>query len=107
MCINFGSMVAGGRQATFIARVVRVVAQQLQLPCVLVAGWNSFDRYQSEFASMAGRVCCVKSVPHEALFPRCSAVVYHGGSGTVARVLQVSDAAAALCGLVRAVQFIA
>ena len=89
VCVNFGSMVAGGKQADFIAQIVRVVVGRLRLPVVLIAGWNNFSQYHKEFQAMDGELCCIRSVPHELLFPRCAAVVYHGGSGTVARVVQV------------------
>lgn len=100
VCVNFGSMIAGGGRAGFIADIVCAVVHDLGLPCVLIAGWNTFD--EATAARMNGRpaggsgssgsathprLCCVRSVPHEAIFPRCAAVVHHGGSGTTARVL--------------------
>merc|ERR1712194_928926 len=35
-------------------------------------------------------VLFVRSAPHEWLFPRCSAIVHHGGSGTTAAALRSS-----------------
>uniref|UniRef100_A0A383WES6 Erythromycin biosynthesis protein CIII-like C-terminal domain-containing protein n=2 Tax=Tetradesmus obliquus TaxID=3088 RepID=A0A383WES6_TETOB len=38
--------------------------------------------------SSSTRVLCIKEAPHEWLFPRCSALVHHGGVGTTAAGLR-------------------
>ncbi|WIA34522.1 hypothetical protein OEZ86_012845 [Tetradesmus obliquus] len=39
-------------------------------------------------SSSSTRVLCIKEAPHEWLFPRCSALVHHGGVGTTAAGLR-------------------
>lgn len=51
--------------------------------CVLIGGWTTVPKDLP-----SDRVCVVKEIPHDWLFPLCSAVVYHGGAGTFARVAQ-------------------
>jgi len=50
--------------------------------CLVVSGWASPP---ADLPS--DRVHVIPSAPHEWLFPRCRAVVCHGGAGTFARVV--------------------
>jgi UDP:flavonoid glycosyltransferase YjiC (YdhE family) len=45
---------------------------------LICSGWADFDGIQSD------RVKVVRTVNHAAVFPRCRAVVHHGGAGTTA-----------------------
>jgi sterol 3beta-glucosyltransferase len=73
--IGFGSMVnRTPRQTT------QLVCEALKLSGqrgVLATGWGGLDR-----SELSANVFVLDSVPHAWLFPRVSAVVHHGGSGT-------------------------
>ena len=46
------------------------------------------EQYRDQAAGLPRNVLWVGAVDHEWLFPRCAAVVHHGGAGTVAAVLR-------------------
>ena len=81
VCVTFGSM-AVVDTTNVVANAVQAVLQAGHR-CVLIAGWAQVPE---GVPADSQRVCMVKEVPHEWLFPRCAAVVYHGGAGTLARV---------------------
>jgi sterol 3beta-glucosyltransferase len=74
--VGFGSMT--GRSPKELAQLALEAVALAKQRAVVVTGWGGI-------ASEARRddVLVVESVPHEWLFPRCSAVVHHGGAGTV------------------------
>ena len=62
---------------------------------LLITGWAAAPEdlvSESEQGAAGGRgdtwLHCIKGAPHEWVFPRCCAVIHHGGAGTTARVLQ-------------------
>lgn len=77
ICVGFGSMAGGGPE-----RVGALLAEAIPDTdrCVVIAGSARLfgDRPAPE------RFFVAKSAPFGLLFPRCAAVVHHGGSGTTA-----------------------
>jgi sterol 3beta-glucosyltransferase len=73
--VGFGSMpsVDAERQTRIVVEALRLAGQR----GILASGWGglgSADGSRDMFA--------LESAPHDWLFPRCSAVVHHGGAGT-------------------------
>lgn len=96
VCVDVGSMGLMGLipDATFMARVVVAAAEAVgRRLVVLTGGWRPLAAaFQAAAAAGGGRVLVLEAaVPHDALLPRCAAVLHHGGAGTVA--------AAARCGV--------
>lgn len=94
VCVNFGSM-ALLDQTDLIMTIVRATVDAGHR-CLLVTGWGATpdpallpQRVEGAAPSLDDEpaVLCIREAPHEWLFPKCAAVVYHGGAGTVARVL--------------------
>ena len=73
-------------QCVFVpAEFARRIAEGVRLAgvrAVVCSGWSQLDAPM--FAGRAD-ICMVRSVPHAWLFPRCAAVVHHGGIGTTAQ----------------------
>jgi UDP:flavonoid glycosyltransferase YjiC (YdhE family) len=82
VCIGFGSMV--DNKMDRMTEVVKKSLAHAGLRGILVGGWGSSGK--------AGRkdhtLYYLDSVPYDWLFPRVSAVVHHGGAGTVAASLR-------------------
>lgn len=81
--VGFGSMGFGqgaDRRYTAIIDAVR----HLGLRAVLASGWSSVAR------PVGDDILLIDSAPHDWLFPRVSAVVHHGGSGTTAAGLRAA-----------------
>lgn len=79
--VGFGSMAAQDAEAT--TRTVFEAVRRSGLRAVLATGWGgiaSVDAPESAFV--------IDAAPHDWLFPRCSAVVHHGGAGTIAAGLR-------------------
>lgn len=73
--IGFGSMVTeDSRRVT--ALVLEAVKQSGQR-AILATGWGGLSA-----SEIPNTVHILQSVPHDWLFPRCVAVVHHGGAGT-------------------------
>nr|WP_277882530.1 glycosyltransferase [Pseudanabaena sp. FACHB-2040] len=79
--IGFGSMAVDDPQR--MTQLLLEAVQLAQVRALLVAGWGL-----SETGYLSEKVYSVQSIPHDWLFPRCSAVVHHGGAGTVAAGLR-------------------
>lgn len=79
--IGFGSMTSRDPEQT-----TRKVVKALELSGqrgILLSGWSGLGGH-----GLPDTVYCVKSVPHDWLFPRVAAVVHHGGAGTTASGLR-------------------
>lgn len=81
VCIGFGSMSQTDPQAT--TRLVLDAVERAGVRAVLLAGWG-----QLEVSQLPASVLCLESAPHSWLYPRCRAVVHHGGAGTTAAALR-------------------
>ena len=78
--LGFGSMPTGNPDG-----VVRAFVRALRRAGrrgIVSSGWADLGA-----ASLPRDVLAVGSVPHEWLFPRCAAVIHHGGAGTTAAAL--------------------
>ncbi|GAB3632056.1 glycosyltransferase [Microbacterium shaanxiense] len=78
---GFGSM-GFGRHAADRGRAVLDAVRTAGARVVIARGWGGLEAEQAE------DVLVVDEVPHDLLFPRMSAVVHHGGSGTTAAGLR-------------------
>lgn len=92
--MGWGSMVTGKpeRMACFAVRGLMLAKKR----GIVLGGWAGLcpERLVGEEgaaelqAYAAQHVLFVKTAPHEWLFPRCAAVVHHGGAGTTAAALR-------------------
>lgn len=81
VCIGFGSMTSEDPKAT--TGVVLEAVKQAGVRCVLLSGWAGLSP-----EALPPTVFLTRSVAHSWLYPRCSAVVHHGGAGTTAAALR-------------------
>ena len=79
--VGFGSM--AGRRPSAKARVVVAALGRAGVRGVLATGWGGLDA-----AGLPESVLAIDQAPHGRLFPRCAAVVHHGGAGTTAAGLR-------------------
>lgn len=75
--IGFGSMTGGDSKRT--TGVVLEAVGRAGGRAILSVGWGGLRP-----PDVPGNVLVVTSMPHQWLFPRCAAVVHHGGAGTTA-----------------------
>ena len=68
-------------QAT--AELVMAALAQSQQRGILLTGWGGLS-----VADLPEHIYVLERVPHDWLFPRCAAVVHHGGAGTTAAALR-------------------
>jgi sterol 3beta-glucosyltransferase len=80
VCIGFGSMTSEDPKRT--TTLVLEAVKQAGVRCVLLSGWAGLAP-----EALPPTVFLTKSVAHSWLYPRCSAVVHHGGAGTTAAAL--------------------
>jgi len=73
--VGFGSMPLPDPQR--VARIVVEAAAEVEGRVLLAGGYRGLRGVVS-----SDRVHLVRHVPHDWLFPRCAAVVHHGGAGT-------------------------
>ena len=73
--VGFGSMPSVDADRT--ASVVVDALRQTKTRAILAKGWGVLSA-----AVSAEGIHVLESAPHDWLFPRCSAVVHHGGAGT-------------------------
>ena len=66
----------------------REAASMLAMPLLVLAGWSGLGAAGTTGTHGDGALLVVDTAPHRWLFPRASAVITHGGIGTVARALQ-------------------
>lgn len=79
--VGFGSMHNRDPQAT-TRLVVEALARSGQRG-ILLTGWGGLSN-----AQLPASVYSAESIPHDWLFPRTSAIVHHGGSGTTGAALR-------------------
>ena len=72
--IGFGSMAAQDAEST--TRIVLDAVRTSGQRAILASGWGGLTQVAH------GSVFALASAPHDWLFPRCAAVVHHGGAGT-------------------------
>ncbi len=79
--IGFGSMGYGDPQ--YLTRTVVQAVRQTGMRAILATGWGALGVPES-----ADDIFCIDQAPHSWLFPQMSAVVHHGGAGSVAAGLR-------------------
>lgn len=75
--ITLGSMMAAEPDATDITRLLMGGALEAGCRAVIQSNWDDITDLPEHPS-----VCRVIRAPHQAVFPRCAAVVHHGGAGT-------------------------
>jgi sterol 3beta-glucosyltransferase len=81
ICISFGSMV--NRNAERIYQSVFDALAVVHRRAILLCGWGG-----DQGVKVPERVLIMDAAPHDWLFPRCRAVIHHGGAGTTAAGLR-------------------
>lgn len=81
VCVTFGSMV--NQEANHIQQLVLQSLRAAGMRIMLLTGWGREQAFSSDEA-----VYRMKSAPHDWLFPKCNAVVHHGGAGTTGAVFR-------------------
>tara|TARA_R110002050_G_scaffold286223_3_gene436561 strand:- start:473 stop:1267 length:795 start_codon:yes stop_codon:yes gene_type:complete len=79
--IGFGSIVIS--DADRFTKCILDAVVQAKVRCLLSKGWMGLGQ-----GDIPSNVFLIDSCPHDWLFPRCSAVVHHGGAGTTATGLR-------------------
>lgn len=79
--IGFGSMV--DPEPETLTEIVLTALAETGQRGILLGGWAGLGR-----ATLPSTVLCLDEAPHHWLFPRCAAVVHHGGAGTTAAGLR-------------------
>ena len=80
--VTFGSMIDNEKDR--IARLIRKTLEKEGLRGILVAGWSGIKETEEGDHNFY----YLKSIPYDWLFPQLTAVVHHGGAGTLASVLR-------------------
>lgn len=77
--LGFGSMPSKGPQdlARTVLSALRITGQR----AILSTGWGGLG-VDTIPVDLKDRVLLLEKAPHSWLFPRCSAIVHHGGAGT-------------------------
>ncbi len=81
ICVTFGSMV--NREARRIDAIVRATLARTGRRGIVLTGWGG-----SQSAGPTADLLYLDAAPHDWLFPRCAAVIHHGGAGTTAAGLR-------------------
>jgi UDP:flavonoid glycosyltransferase YjiC (YdhE family) len=81
VCISFGSMIH--REAERIQQAVREALAQTGLRGIFLSGWGGYRDSKRD-----DNILYLDSAPHDWLFPRCKAIIHHGGAGTTAAGLR-------------------
>lgn len=79
--VGFGSMTDA--DAAQVVEIVTAALAQTGQRAVLLGGWAGLGS-----GELPDNIQCVPSAPHDWLFPRCAAIVHHGGAGTTAAALR-------------------
>jgi UDP:flavonoid glycosyltransferase YjiC (YdhE family) len=80
--IGFGSMAANDAERS--TRIVLDAVKHSGRRAIIASGWGGL----SSAIETDARVFALDAAPHDWLFPRCAAVVHHGGAGTTAAGLR-------------------
>ena len=94
VCVTFGSMVlsSGAEAAALVERCVSVVLERGHR-CIFIAGWSdqaSATQLRLAPFVVGGRLHLQREAPYAALFPRCAALICHGGAGTFAAAMHAA-----------------
>lgn len=81
VCVTFGSMMH--REEANIYRTVLEAIAALGERAILLSGWGDLPSLLT-----SEDVLALEAAPHDWLFPRCKAVIHHGGAGTTAASLR-------------------
>jgi sterol 3beta-glucosyltransferase len=79
--IGFGSM--SSRNPAETANIILEALRSTGERAILYSGWGGIEKSKA-----SENVLSVNSAPHTWLFPRCLAVIHHGGAGTTAAGLR-------------------
>ncbi|MEM5585727.1 glycosyltransferase [Roseibium sp. AS2] len=83
--LGFGSMPS--RDPEKLTATVLEALRTTGRRAILSTGWGGLSSRDLP-ENLAGRVLLVEKAPHSWLFPRCSAIVHHGGAGTTHEALR-------------------
>lgn len=81
VCIGFGSM--STEKPEEVSALVLEAAKAARVRLVLLSGWAGLTP-----GLLSDDVLALRGVPHSWLYPRCRAVVHHGGAGTTAAAVR-------------------
>ncbi len=81
VCVGFGSMSTGRPEE--VSAMVLEAARTAGVRLVLLSGWAGLEP-----GLLSQDVLALSAVPHSWLYPRCRAVVHHGGAGTTAAAVR-------------------
>lgn len=79
--IGFGSM--SNREPETITNIALAALEKTNQRGIIATGWGGISNID-----LPDSVFKIESVPHDWLFPKCAAVVHHGGAGTTAAGLK-------------------
>ncbi|CAG9467314.1 unnamed protein product [Pedinophyceae sp. YPF-701] len=98
VCVGFGSMTVSEKLSRRLTERVLRAGRDAGVRLVLLGGWGGIGLhrlhpkktkdYRELVAYATSNVIEVKECPHEQMFPRCAAVVHHGGAGTTAACMK-------------------
>ncbi len=77
--VGFGSMPS--RKPAELTKTVLDAIETTGIRAIVALGWGGIEAAALR-PGLSERVHVLKSAPHSWLFPRCAAVVHHGGAGT-------------------------
>ncbi len=75
------------RNPAKLTETVLAALEQTGQRAILATGWGGLSG-QSLPRTLSGRVFLLDKAPHSWLFPRCAAIVHHGGAGTTHEALR-------------------
>lgn len=81
VCVGFGSMSI--EKPEEVSAMVLEAARTARVRLVLLSGWAGLKP-----GMLSQDVIALSGVPHSWLYPRCQAVVHHGGAGTTAAAVR-------------------
>ncbi|MFG0250550.1 MAG: glycosyltransferase [Phycisphaeraceae bacterium JB051] len=88
--VGFGSM--SGRDPKRLTNTIVQAVKQANVRAIMATGWGGLDA-----AELPDNIFKIDQAPHDWLFPRCSAVIHHGGAGTTAAGLRAGKPTVICC----------